>query len=225
MGSERDEAYTILVRGKPLATVKADLIHAFLSVSWEHEMRNEITFTYIYAYFVVFNKCKCYVSFFAWMCVCKQIAELSHSVASPMSFKVEYKRGSSGPAMFQRQVRFQVDISPVPKPPGHHAQTTSEREFLYAITFILLSGNIRRFRRICEHIQSQVCSRRPPPPSPRAARKFGNSEQLSESSSCGSDTSERLSPFSNVATRQVSTFLLHIMLHWQAKVTLFKRRL
>lgn len=33
MGSERDEAYTILVRGKPLATVKADLIHAFLSVS------------------------------------------------------------------------------------------------------------------------------------------------------------------------------------------------
>lgn len=133
-----------------------------------------------------------------------QIAELSHSVASPMSFKVEYKRGSSGPAMFQRQVRFQVDISPVPKPPGH-TQTTSEREFLYAITFILLSGNIRRFRRICEHIQSQVCSRRPPPPSPRAARKFGNSEQLSESSSCGSDTSERLSPFSNAATRQVSS--------------------
>ena len=33
IGSERDEAYTILVRGKPLATVKADLIHAFLSVS------------------------------------------------------------------------------------------------------------------------------------------------------------------------------------------------
>ena len=130
-----------------------------------------------------------------------QIAELSHSVASPMSFKVEYKRGSSGPAMFQRQVRFQVDISPVPKPPGHPA--SSEREFLYAITFILLSGNIRRFRRICEHIQSQVCSRRPPPPSPRAARKFGNSEQLSESSSCGSDTSERLSSFSNASPRQV----------------------
>lgn len=35
MGSERDEAYTILVRGKPLATVKADLIHAFLSVSFD----------------------------------------------------------------------------------------------------------------------------------------------------------------------------------------------
>lgn len=32
MGSERDETYTILVKGKPLASVKADLIHAFLSV-------------------------------------------------------------------------------------------------------------------------------------------------------------------------------------------------
>lgn len=34
MGSERDETYTILVKGKPLASVKADLIHAFLSVSF-----------------------------------------------------------------------------------------------------------------------------------------------------------------------------------------------
>jgi BR serine/threonine kinase len=124
-----------------------------------------------------------------------------------MSFKVEYKRVSSGPAMFQiqRQVRFQVDISPVPKPTGH--PSAPDREFLYAVTFVLLSGNIRRFRRICEHIQSQVCSRRPPPPSPRAARKFGNSEQLSESSSCGSDTSDRLSIFSNnTISRQVPNF-------------------
>jgi hypothetical protein len=60
------------------------------------------------------------------------------------------------------------------------------------------TGNIRRFRRVCEHIQSQVCSRRPPP-SPRATRKF--TTELSESSSCGSDTSERLSPYPG--TRQV----------------------
>ncbi|KAJ9589454.1 hypothetical protein L9F63_017357, partial [Diploptera punctata] len=58
--------------------------------------------------------------------------------------------------------------------------------------------NIRRFRRVCEHIQSQVCSRRPPP-SPRATRKF--TTELSESSSCGSDTSERLSPYPG--TRQI----------------------
>lgn len=50
-----------------------------------------------------------------------------------MSFKVEYKRGSGGPAMFQRQVRFQVDISVVSRP----EETT---ESLYAITFTLISG-------------------------------------------------------------------------------------
>lgn len=33
MTTEKDETFTILVKGKPLATVKADLIHAFLSVS------------------------------------------------------------------------------------------------------------------------------------------------------------------------------------------------
>ncbi|XP_049839282.1 serine/threonine-protein kinase BRSK2 isoform X2 [Schistocerca gregaria] len=154
MTTEKDETFTILVKGKPLATVKADLIHAFLS-----------------------------------------IAELSHSVSSPMSFRVEYKRGSTAPAMFQRQVRFQVDVSTITKQSGD-----SPKEYLYAITFTLLSGNIRRFRRVCEHIQSQVCSRRPPP-SPRAARKF--TTELSESSSCGSDTSERLSPYPG--TRQVES--------------------
>ncbi|KAG8232921.1 hypothetical protein J437_LFUL011030, partial [Ladona fulva] len=187
MTTERDETFTVLVRGKPLATVKADLIHAFLSIS-----------------------------------------ELSHSVASPMSFRVEYKRGTTAPAMFQRQVRFQVDISPVSRPEGGSAniqishglgQPTSEgdsvgngsngssaREYLYAITFTLLSGNIRRFRRVCEHIQLQVCScssgrRGGPPASPRAARKFP--AELSESSSCGSDTSDRLSPYPG--TRQVES--------------------
>lgn len=69
MTTEKDETFTILVKGKPLATVKADMIHAFLS-----------------------------------------IAELSHSVLSPMSFRVEYKRATGGPAMFQRQVRFQVSV-------------------------------------------------------------------------------------------------------------------
>lgn len=33
MTSEKDETFTVLVKGKPLASVKADLIHAFLSVS------------------------------------------------------------------------------------------------------------------------------------------------------------------------------------------------
>lgn len=33
MTTEKDETFTILVKGKPIATVKAHLIHAFLSVS------------------------------------------------------------------------------------------------------------------------------------------------------------------------------------------------
>ena len=53
-----------------------------------------------------------------------------------MSFRLEYKRGSGGsstPAMFQRQVRMQVDIS-------HISKAESGPEALYAITFTLLSG-------------------------------------------------------------------------------------
>ncbi len=60
---------------------------------------------------------------------------------------------------------------------------------------IAVTGNIRRFRRICEHIQSMVCvSRRvAPPASPRAKRRSARAGDLSESESIGSDTSERMS--------------------------------
>lgn len=39
-----------------------------------------------------------------------QMAELSHSVVSPTSFRVEYKRNGNGSVMFQRHVKFQVCI-------------------------------------------------------------------------------------------------------------------
>ena len=96
------------------------------------------------------------------------VADLQHSVLSPVSFRLEYKRGSTAPAMFQRQVtekqrrlelivspqvRMQVDLSPVA------GADTPAAQCLHAITFTLISGNIRRFRRICEHIQSMVRNR------------------------------------------------------------------
>lgn len=57
---------------------------------------------------------------------------------------------------------------------------------------ISIIGNIRRFRRICEHIQSQVCSKRfPGPSSPPTVPTV--TQAVSESSSCGSVSSERLS--------------------------------
>ena len=47
----------------------------------------------------------------------------------------------------------QVDLSPVA------GADTPAAQSLHAITFTLISGNIRRFRRICEHIQSMVRNR------------------------------------------------------------------
>lgn len=78
---------------------------------------------------------------------------------------------------------------------------------------ISIAGNIRRFRRICEHIQAQVCSKRYPsamssPPNqkpismqpmqqqtPQSMSTSSNSAAASaESISCGSaDSSDRLS--------------------------------
>lgn len=43
MTSEKDETFTVLVKGKPLASVKADLIHAFLSVSRKISRQPQLT--------------------------------------------------------------------------------------------------------------------------------------------------------------------------------------
>jgi BR serine/threonine kinase len=60
-----------------------------------------------------------------------------------MSFKVEYRRGTSGPAMFQRHVRFNVDIAAI----GQH-ETKGERcaeiDILYAVTFVLIAGTNKK---------------------------------------------------------------------------------
>jgi len=65
-----------------------------------------------------------------------QISELSHTVINALSFRVEYRRGSGGTAMFQRQVRFQIDLSDV-------TNTHSPRDYLFAIIFTLHSGRCR----------------------------------------------------------------------------------
>lgn len=70
---------------------------------------------------------------------CRQIADLNHSVASPMSFKVEYRRGTSGPAMFQRHVRFNVDIAAIGQHEGK-GDRCAEVDVLYAVTFVLIAG-------------------------------------------------------------------------------------
>ena len=56
---------------------------------------------------------------------------MQHTVLTPLSFRIEYKRAASG--MLQRQVRMQVDIN-------HVSTAVDGPEALYAITFTLLSG-------------------------------------------------------------------------------------
>ncbi|XP_046898245.1 LOW QUALITY PROTEIN: serine/threonine-protein kinase BRSK2-like [Hypomesus transpacificus] len=107
---EKEEQIFIVIRDKPLSSIKADIVHAFLS-----------------------------------------IPSLSHSVISQTSFRAEYK-SSAGPTMFQKPVRFQVDIT-------YTESTAATRDNgIYSVTFTLLSGPSRRFRRVVETIQAQLLS-------------------------------------------------------------------
>ncbi|ESO97969.1 hypothetical protein LOTGIDRAFT_104436 [Lottia gigantea] len=80
-------------------------------------------------------------------------SDLSHSVISTMTFRAEYRRGGSS-SMFSRNVRFQVDISTAP---GERDVTSATS---FCLTFTLISGPSRRFRRVCEHLQSLMSTPR-----------------------------------------------------------------
>uniref|UniRef100_A0AAQ6AEW3 Protein kinase domain-containing protein n=1 Tax=Amphiprion ocellaris TaxID=80972 RepID=A0AAQ6AEW3_AMPOC len=99
---EKEEQIFVLIRDKPLSSIKADIVHAFLS-----------------------------------------IPSLSHSVVSQNSFRAEYK-SSGGPSVFQKPVKFQRE---------------GRREMgIYSVTFTLITGPSRRFKRVVETIQAQLLS-------------------------------------------------------------------
>ncbi|KAG5849253.1 hypothetical protein ANANG_G00107980 [Anguilla anguilla] len=79
------------------------------------------------------------------------IPSLSHSVISQTSFRAEYK-STAGPTVFQKPVKFQVDIT--------YTETTAAQKEngIYSVTFTLLSGPSRRFKRVVETIQAQLLS-------------------------------------------------------------------
>ncbi|XP_072291569.1 serine/threonine-protein kinase BRSK2 isoform X6 [Eucyclogobius newberryi] len=107
---EKEEQIFIVIRDKPLSSIKADIVQAFLS-----------------------------------------IPSLSHSVISQTSFRAEYK-STAGPTVFQKPVKFQVDIT-------YTESTAATKENgIYSVTFILLSGPSRRFKRVVESIQGQLLS-------------------------------------------------------------------
>ncbi|XP_032371508.1 serine/threonine-protein kinase BRSK2 [Etheostoma spectabile] len=113
---EKEEQIFIVIRDKPLSSIKADIVHAFLS-----------------------------------------IPSLSHSVISQTSFRAEYK-STAGPTVFQKPVKFQVDIT--------YTESTSATKDngIYSVTFTLLSGPSRRFKRVVETIQAQLLSSDHPAP-------------------------------------------------------------
>ncbi|XP_014867062.1 PREDICTED: serine/threonine-protein kinase BRSK2-like isoform X3 [Poecilia mexicana] len=117
---EKEEQIFVLIRDKPLSSIKADIVHAFLS-----------------------------------------IPSLSHSVVSQNSFRAEYK-SSGGPSVFQKPVKFQVDIAfseGEREREREQAEREGRREMgIYSVTFTLLAGPSRRFKRVVETIQAQLLS-------------------------------------------------------------------
>ncbi|XP_023806342.1 serine/threonine-protein kinase BRSK2 isoform X1 [Oryzias latipes] len=141
---EKEEQIFIVIRDKPLSSIKADIVHAFLS-----------------------------------------IPSLSHSVISQTSFRAEYK-STAGPTVFQKPVKFQVDITYT------ESTSTTKDNGIYSVTFTLLSGPSRRFKRVVETIQAQLLSTNDQP---------GIQPQISDGSqrspSLPSKSSKRGSPLSN----------------------------
>uniref|UniRef100_A0A8P4K7L5 BR serine/threonine kinase 2b n=1 Tax=Dicentrarchus labrax TaxID=13489 RepID=A0A8P4K7L5_DICLA len=124
---EKEEQIFIVIRDKPLSSIKADIVHAFLS-----------------------------------------IPSLSHSVISQTSFRAEYK-STAGPTVFQKPVKFQVDIT--------YTESTSATKDngIYSVTFTLLSGPSRRFKRVVETIQAQLLSTDQPGTQPQISGKWSPS--------------------------------------------------
>ncbi|XP_039713062.1 serine/threonine-protein kinase BRSK1 isoform X1 [Pteropus medius] len=114
---DKEEQIFLVLKDKPLSSIKADIVHAFLS-----------------------------------------IPSLSHSVLSQTSFRAEYK-ASGGPSVFQKPVRFQVDISSSEGPePSPRRDGSGGGGGIYSVTFTLISGPSRRFKRVVETIQAQLLS-------------------------------------------------------------------
>ncbi|XP_041941147.1 serine/threonine-protein kinase BRSK2 isoform X4 [Alosa alosa] len=118
---EKEEQIFVVIRDKPLSSIKADIVHAFLS-----------------------------------------IPSLSHSVISQTSFRAEYK-SSGGSSVFQKPVKFQVDIAFSEGERERERDRGKEKEErrdmgIYSVTFTLISGPSRRFKRVVESIQAQLLS-------------------------------------------------------------------
>ncbi|XP_069916235.1 serine/threonine-protein kinase BRSK2 isoform X2 [Oryctolagus cuniculus] len=139
---EKEEQIFVVIKDKPLSSIKADVVHAFLS-----------------------------------------IPSLGHSVISQTSFRAEYK-ATGGPAVFQKPVKFQVDITYTEGSEAH------KENGIYSVTFTLLSGPSRRFKRVVETIQAQLLSAHEQPCAPHLPDTTNCMEMVTgRLSKCGSPLS------------------------------------
>ncbi|XP_072224362.1 serine/threonine-protein kinase BRSK1-like isoform X2 [Leuresthes tenuis] len=175
---EKEEQIFVLIRDKPLSSIKADIVHAFLS-----------------------------------------IPSLSHSVVAQNSFRAEYK-SSGGPSVFQKPVKFQVDIAfseGERERERERAEREGRRELgIYSVTFTLLTGPSRRFKRVVETIQAQLLSTHDQPSVQALAdEKNGQltrqpstpSRQNSRRSESGSERGERENAADGVSSSGSGTVL------------------
>jgi len=72
--------------------------------------------------------------------------DLVHNVLSGTQFRCEYRRADRS-SMFQRNIRFHVEICTVKSLEPAAVDT-------YYVTFTLITGQARRFKKLCEEIQS-----------------------------------------------------------------------
>lgn len=176
-----------------------------------------------------------------------QIPSLSHSVISQTSFRAEYK-ATGGPAVFQKPVKFQVDITYTE---GGAAQ---KENGVYSVTFTLLSGEppgrghglwaplpghnspsppgpSRRFKRVVETIQTQLLSTHDQPSAQHLSGEAGLSSGSPASWHAGRGPSYcRLPPQLRRAPREqgLPSVAGRLSLHTQggrAQHTTLKRRL
>lgn len=141
---EREEQIFVVIRDKPLSSIKADIVHAFLSVSIFLVCQ-----VFLFLFIFLFSS-KIFVHSFLkfqtlmYVSVLLQIPSLSHSVISQTSFRAEYK-SSGGPSVFQKPVKFQVDIAFSEGEREREREKDRDREGrretgIYSVTFTLLSG-------------------------------------------------------------------------------------
>ncbi|XP_076369717.1 serine/threonine-protein kinase BRSK2-like isoform X2 [Tachypleus tridentatus] len=96
-------------------------------------------------------------------------ADLSHTLLTHLSFQVDYNKGETLAMkrnLLQRNVRFRTEISVVPNTDKFrwtkdsvYGKENAHTSAVYCVCFTLMSGPVRLFKRVCEHLEDQLLKR------------------------------------------------------------------